>query len=163
VIVLAIVSSAVVADEKDYNVVVMAHGMATENADIYIKPYCRAAPYAIGIMCGLVLYTQRNYVKTGKVYDSWAHAIGNCFDIKYVRYTGYCLGLFFINFFIFIQYSAYKDVDNGWTNWSRADTAAFYGFSRPCWALGISMLFLPMLLGHWKLVTSSSPWIYGLL
>lgn len=149
----AIVSSAVVADVKDYNVVVLAPGTATENADIYIKPYCRAAPYAIGIMCGLILYTQRNHAKTGKVYDSWAHAIGNCFANKYFRYAGYCLGLFLINFFIFIQYNAYKDVDNGWTSWSRSETSAFYGLSRPCWAVGISLLFLPMLLGHWKLAT----------
>ena len=149
---LAVVSSAVIADVKDYNIVTMANGMGTENGDIYIKPYCRAAPYAIGIMCGLILYTHRNYAKTGKIYDNWAFYLGNLLENRYIRYAGYLLGLFFINFFIFIQFTAYRDVDNGWTSWTRGEIAAFYGFSRPCWGLGISLLFLPMLLGHWKLV-----------
>ena len=67
---LAIVCSAVIAYTKDYNVVILAAGDQTMNDDIYVKPYCRVAPYAIGVMCGLVLYTQRNYAKTGQVYDS---------------------------------------------------------------------------------------------
>jgi hypothetical protein len=149
---LAIVSSAAIARSKDYNVVILAAQDATQNDDLYVKPYCRVAPYAIGIMCGLVLYTQKNYTKTGKVYDTWAHAIGNLFQNRYLRYGGYLIGLFFINFFIFIQYTAYKDVDNGWTSWNRSESAAFFAFNRTCWGLGISLLFLPMLLGHWKLV-----------
>ena len=151
-VVLAIVSSAAISSKEDCNVVLIAPTAQEMNDDIYVKPYCRVAPYALGIMCGLVLYTQRNHAKTGKVYDVWAHAIGNLFHKRYFRYGGYLLGLFFINFFIFIQYTAYKDVDNGWTSWSHSETAAFYGFQRPCWGLGISLLFLPMLLGHWKLV-----------
>ena len=122
-----------------------------ENYDIYIKPYCRAAPYALGLMCRLVLYTQRNYVKTGKAYDTWALAIGNCFHNRYFRYAGYFLGLFLINFFLFIQYDAYEDVDNGWTKWNYAENVLWYAFNRTCWGLGISLLLLPMLLGQWKI------------
>ena len=151
-VVLTIVTSAVIAHVKDYNVVGQANKPGTEDYDIYNKPYCRAAPYAFGIMCGLVLYTQRNYAKTGQVYDSWAHAIGNCFNNAYFRYVGYLLGLFLINFFLFIQYNAYEDVDNGWTKWTHAENVLWYAFNRTAWGLGISLLFLPMLLGHWKVV-----------
>jgi peptidoglycan/LPS O-acetylase OafA/YrhL len=149
-IVMTIVASAVIAHVKDYNVVGMANTTGTENYDIYIKPYCRAAPYALGLMCGLVLYTQRNYAKTGKIYDTWALAIGNCFHNRYFRYAGYLFGLFLINFFLFIQYNAYEDVDNGWTKWNHAENVLWYAFNRTCWGLGISLLLLPMLLGHWK-------------
>ena len=157
-VLLTMVCSAVLADIKDYNVVVLAHNTATENADVYVKPYCRVAPYAIGIICGLILYTHRNYAKTGKIYDNWAFYLGNLLENRYIRYSGYLLGLFLINFFIFIQFTAYRDVDHGFTSWTHAENVLFYTFERVCWGVGVSLLFLPMLMGHWKVGT----WVLSL-
>ena len=150
---LAVISSAVIAHKENCNVVLVAPGSQTMNDDIYVKPYCRVGPYVIGIICGLILYTHRHHAKTGEIYDQPAFFLGNLLHNRYIRYFCYVLGLFLMNFFIFIQYSAYQDVDNGWKNWTRGETAAFYGFNRPAWGLGISLLLLPMLLGHCKLVT----------
>lgn len=148
-----VLSATLISNAHDFNVVLFAREDTSFMNDYYTKPYCRVAPYAIGIATGLILFSYRHYRKTNQVYDRFALMLGKGLDNRVIRYCSYALGLFLINFFIFIQYNAYKDVDNGWTSWSKADNLMFLGWNRLCWGLGLSLVLLPMLLGHNRVAT----------
>lgn len=152
---LAVLYGSLKSQHNDYNVVFIAPQNTTGNfmADYYIKPYARVAPYAVGIACGMVLYSYRYYKKTGEVYDKIALFFAVSMEKRWIRYLSYLIGLFLINFFIFIQYSAYKDVDHNWSNWNHAESDLFIGFNRFFWAVGMSLILVPMLMGYNKLAT----------
>ena len=147
---LAVLYGSILSRTHDYSVVFIAPVNTANDfmGDYYIKPYARVAPYAVGVACGMVLYSYRWYKKTGEVYDRIALFFALAMDRRGVRYAAYGLGLFLVNFFIFIQYSAYKDVDHNWSNWNHTETDLFIGFNRFFWAVGISLLLVPLLQGH---------------
>jgi peptidoglycan/LPS O-acetylase OafA/YrhL len=121
----------------------------------YTKPYCRVGPYAIGLICGMLLFTYRRYKFEGEVYDPVAHNICTWFSqLRIIRYAGLLFGLFLINFCMFIQYTAYKDVDNGWNNWNENETTVFMTFDRILFVLGIALILLPVLFGQFSLIGS---------
>jgi len=152
---LAVLYGSLISRHEDYNAVFIAPNNTAGNymGHYYIKPYARVAPYAVGIACGMVLYTYRHYKKTGEVYDKIALFFALSMERRLIRYFAYLLGLFLINFFIFIQYNAYKDVDHTWSNWNHAENDLFVGFNRFFWAVGISLVLMPMLMGYNKPAT----------
>jgi peptidoglycan/LPS O-acetylase OafA/YrhL len=140
---------------------------STDNEDnyqyYYYKPYNRVAPYAIGLACGFIIYSYRKYQDSGEVYDKIGVAIGKLQENKTVRWLTFFFGLVLINTLIFSQYDAYKDSgpDSSFHNWSEHQNIAFIAFERVTFGLGLSMVFLPMLLGHFRGIAwflSLYPW-----
>jgi peptidoglycan/LPS O-acetylase OafA/YrhL len=120
----------------------------------YTKPCCRVGPYALGVACGLIIYSYRKYQKTGEIYDSFAVAIGKLQENKVIRRVTFLFGLVLINFILFSLYEIVKNPEGGhYSSWSQNKNIAFIAFERVAFGLGISMILLPMLLGHFKGIT----------
>jgi peptidoglycan/LPS O-acetylase OafA/YrhL len=124
--------------------------------DYYYKPYTRIAPYCIGLLAGFIYHAYKKN-KLGEEFDplaSWFADVIN--KSQAVRFVLYALGLFFINFFMFIQYNAYQPGDE----WSRSGNAAFAAFNKLGYSLGLTFIILPMTMGHlsWARVFFESNW-----
>lgn len=112
--------------------------------DLYYKPWTRIGPYAIGLMAGFIFHAYKKG-KAGEEFDPLAGAIANAINNNtVVRYSCYGIGLFLINFFVFMPYDAYQ---HSYT-WSNSANAAYNAFSRVSWGLGLSLIYLPMTMGH---------------
>jgi hypothetical protein len=91
-------------------------------------------------------------MKTGEIFES----------SLITRLTGLLVGLTLINFTIFIQFSAYHDVEGNWQKWNREETGWFMSLDRIAFSLGLSLVFLPILLGRFKVLAvflGSSIWV----
>ena len=162
--VLNITSSALVAHHYNLN----PSTLATENADdyndyYYRKPYCRIAPYALGIACGFILYTYRRYQNTQVIYDKFSLTIAKLQENWYVRASTFLCGLILVNVMIFVLYDTYKYPGERYeyNSWSHAQNYAYIAMERTVFGLGLSCMFLPMLLGHFRPLTrflSLYPW-----
>lgn len=112
--------------------------------DLYYKPYCRVGPYFIGLLGGFIYHAYKKH-KIGEDFDPLAGSIAAGINKnRYIRWGCYAVGLFLINFFIFIQYDAYSSNDA----WSRRQNSAYFAFQRFSWGLGLTLFFLPILMGH---------------
>lgn len=120
---------------------------------IYTKPYCRFTPYAIGIMCGLTVVQYRTYQSHKIIFDPYAHNIANFFQKPFVRYTFFIIGMIILNGLILIQRNGdqyfYEHFDD---NWTVTQNAFFRLFYYPLYALSLSFILLPVLLGFMKLI-----------
>lgn len=72
------------------------------------KPYCRIAPYAIGIMIAFIIFTYRRHNETGEIFDPFAHKIGQgiC-SYKVAEIFCYLAGIALIDVIIFGEMDAY--------------------------------------------------------
>jgi peptidoglycan/LPS O-acetylase OafA/YrhL len=153
--ILNILSAGLVAYHYGLNPVLLSTDNGANYQYYYDKPYCRVAPYALGLGCGFIIYSYRKYQDTGKVYDNFAVAIGKMQENKTIRWLTFFIGLGLINTLIFCLYDAYKDRGSGnYPNWTEHDNIAFIAFERFTYSIGISMVLLPMLLGHFKGIAS---------
>jgi peptidoglycan/LPS O-acetylase OafA/YrhL len=128
----------------------------------YTKPYCRMAPYALGVGAGIILYSFRQQ-QQGKVFDRFANAIANAFDNVYFRCGMFFLGLCLINTFIFAQLDVYAHPgpDYEYQEWNEAQNSAFIAFEHFGFGLGVMLILMPMLLGHFRwiiAIMSYGPW-----
>lgn len=145
-----IVSNIMISDHYEFAVAYLGIGGDSFYKQ-YIKPYCRIGPYVLGIIFGIVYYTKKQYARNGEVYDKLAFKIVNAYDFRYVRYLSCMLGLFLINFVIFIQLPAYDSAtksDDHYDDWTQGQRNAYLGLSRIAWGLGIGCILMPMLLGY---------------
>jgi peptidoglycan/LPS O-acetylase OafA/YrhL len=147
-------TNALIANHYEYWV----GGLASIGASfqkVYVKPYTRVGPYAVGIMFGLIFFSYKHELKTKRVYDSFALSLSKLLNIRAIRYCSYILGLFLINYLIFIQYPACKDATES-TNqkdyWSQDERNAFYALSRVGFATGLGLILLPVLMGHNRVI-----------
>ena len=119
----------------------------------YTKPYCRVGAYAIGLFCGMIVFSYRHFKAKGEIFDIVAYKVGYWLtEYRAIRYTGFLLGLFFINFCIFIQYTAYEDVDNNFKAWSRTEQAWFMSLDRIFVCTGLLFILLPACLGRFTMI-----------
>jgi hypothetical protein len=101
-LIIHITCTAWIVNHFSINVVSVHNGMAF-GAYYYQKPYCRVGPYVIGILAGLIFFSYRHHKATGEVYDPIAFFVADWIrNSRIVRYVGLLLGLFFINFPIWI-------------------------------------------------------------
>ena len=148
--------SGIIAEKYDLIPVIVAAKGNTYYHDYYYKrPYTRMAPYFLGTGCGFIVYTYRRFQDTNYVYDRFALYIAMMQDVWYIRTVFFGIGLGLINFIIFSQYSFYKDPGENYQfeNWSDTEYYAFIAFERVIYGLGLSFLLLPVVLGHFQLVT----------
>jgi peptidoglycan/LPS O-acetylase OafA/YrhL len=151
--ILGIITSAVIAHHFNLNPVIFSADNKLNYFNYYYtKPYCRVPPYAIGLACGMILFSYRQYKKTGRIYDKLALSMGKAIDNIYIRYSSFFVGFCIINFLIFFQYDTYKhpgDVSK-YHHWSNNERYSFIALQRVAYALGLSLVLMPMLLGYMK-------------
>ncbi|OMJ65503.1 hypothetical protein SteCoe_38101 [Stentor coeruleus] len=148
-----IVSGGAMAHHFDLNVSTFAPSNGSNQFNYYyVKPYCRIPPYALGLACGMILYSYRKYQEKGTIYDPIAYFIAKTLKNIFVRCGMFFFGLALINVLIFIQYDTYHHPgdDNSYHHWSKDANYAFYALERFGYGLGISCIFLPLLLGYFK-------------
>ena len=137
------ITTLVLAIEHDYAVGMI--DLAANYLDywnvIYCKPYCRVAPYLIGIVLAYLFLEQGD-----------KNANNNDFAVKlkrlvghwYYRYILYFLSFWFIALPVFLPIDANKNPGK----WGTAANAIYITFSRTIFTLGISFFAYPCLLGH---------------
>jgi peptidoglycan/LPS O-acetylase OafA/YrhL len=112
-----IITSGTIAHHFDLNVSAFAPSNGSNQFNYYyVKPYCRVPPYALGLACGMILYTYRKHQDKGQIYDPIAYFIAKALKNIFVR-----CGMFFVGL-----------------------------AERTTYGIGISFIFLPLLLGYFK-------------
>ena len=150
---VCVLFSGVIAWDLDLNVVPASSEDKYYMADYYYKPYTRVGPYAIGLMCGFIYYSWTKKVERQAAFDSGAYQIAShLHNNRLIRWLCYFFGLAIINILIFVPYDQYSDVN--WSKWTRSGNSAYLGFNHTVFALGLSLFFLPVLLGHNRLLAS---------
>ena len=155
---------AVVAHHYNLNPAPLSSGHGNDYNDYYYKkPYCRVAPYVLGMACGFILYTHRRHQETKEVYDRFALSIAKLQEIWYARMITFALGLAVVNVMIFALYNTnkYPGENFEYHSWTHTQNYAYIAMERTAYGLGLSLVFLPMLLGHFKPICkflSLYPW-----
>ena len=150
---VCVLFSSIVAWDLELNVVPASSEDRYYMADYYYKPYTRIGPYALGLMCGFIYYSWAKKADRQPPFDSCAYFLAShIHNNRIIRWICYFSGLFIINILVFIPYDQYSDVS--WTKWTRSDNSAYLGFNHTVFALGLSLFFLPILVGHNRLLAS---------
>lgn len=139
----SIIATIIIAYDEHLEVNLLKTNPSSYLHDFYYKPYCRIAPYLLGLLTGFIYYS-KSFSESSEKFDTISSKIIKLIsENAYIRMTMYFLGLFLINLTIFVQHNTY-DTDA----WTRGQNAVFLGFSRLTWPLGLSLIFLPMILGQ---------------
>ncbi|CAG9334032.1 unnamed protein product [Blepharisma stoltei] len=141
---IGVTSAAIIASHYNLNVVVLAENYHDYFDYYFSKPYCRVPSYAFGIGGAFIYYTKCNYQKRDRI----AEQIIKYFENRYIRWGAVLFGLFLWTFIIDIQYSAYKDDDYQFDNWTQGQNVAYIASCKVVNATGISLMGLPLILGH---------------
>ena len=151
-----VIAAGIIAYHYDLNPAPLSGGSKIEYFNYYyIKPYTRIAPYALGLGCGIIVYTYRKYQEICEVYDKYAFFVIAIQKKWYFRVAGFILGLSVINLLVFSPESSNKETgpDNNATYWSDTQNYIYIAFERFSFGLGLSLVLLPLLLGYFKPIT----------
>mmetsp|Transcript_3565 Transcript_3565/g.7651 ORF Transcript_3565/g.7651 Transcript_3565/m.7651 type:complete len:324 (-) Transcript_3565:613-1584(-) len=114
----------------------------------YFKPYCKAAPYFIGTVASLIVFSWYHYQEKDQVLDPFAFWIAKTiFNNRTVRYCLYAIGVGLVNYLIFVQIPEWGDVSS-FDYWSNDENAWFLALCHLGWAVAISCILLPVMLGR---------------
>mmetsp|Transcript_7217 Transcript_7217/g.8192 ORF Transcript_7217/g.8192 Transcript_7217/m.8192 type:complete len:491 (+) Transcript_7217:507-1979(+) len=107
----------------------------------YHRPFARIAPFTIGVLVALLLYSFHNETPEASVFK---RVMDKVHSSRLVRVAMYVVGsaLFLLMIFIFYPINNYPE------DFSRAFNIAFLTFSRSLLILGMSLVLLPTLIGH---------------
>lgn len=110
--------------------------------DVYVKPWCRIGPYAIGLLLGHYLYDlyQR---KNGMTWESLLPERTNDRFHRFKQILTWSIVVTLLSLCLFGTYQDY--VGHPLTNSARA---AFLSLSRIGWAIGISLIIISCFLGQ---------------
>lgn len=164
--IIGCITSYIIAEDNDLNISQFAAQNSNKYTDyLYKKPYTRFAPYVLGMACGFIVYSMRKFEDKGEVYDKIAVFLGEAQKNKIVRWATFIFGLILINILIFSQYDTYKHPGKNYEydHWSDTANYMFMTFERLVYGLGLSCIFLPVLLGYFKpvfFIMSLSPWAF---
>jgi peptidoglycan/LPS O-acetylase OafA/YrhL len=147
---ISVITAWEVAAKYDLNVVVIAPDNAEYTYYYYVKPYCRVAPYALGLACGFIMAEVKQYEKSNEIWDKIAYCIGKCVNNAIGAWVTFAFGVFLISLLVFVQYDVWKDNDLTFSTWSKAQNIQFIAWNRLAYGFGMSCLMLPILLGHIK-------------
>ncbi|CAF2747121.1 unnamed protein product [Rotaria sp. Silwood2] len=114
--------------------------------DVYIKPWCRIAPYAIGLVLGYAVYEM--YKRSNTV--SWEsllpqRRLTRANRIKQI--LAWIFALFILALCIFGTYGDYSG-----HSLNRSERIAFLTLSRLGWAIGLSIIIIACFTGHGGIV-----------
>jgi hypothetical protein len=111
--------------------------------DVYVKPWCRIAPYAIGLSIGYILYEVYQRANT----ISWDSLIPRA--TIYSRYhhfkqiLAWTFALVILGLCVFGTYGDYHGHPL-----TRHDRIAFLTLSRLAWAIGLCIIIIACFAGH---------------
>jgi hypothetical protein len=151
-ILVDIITTAVIVSKNNYD-----HGIFSEmysprgngsdathdySNDVYIKPWCRIAPYAVGLMLGYVLY--EIYKRTNAF--SWDSLLPQARVTRFNRVKYIIAWLCALTLLSLCIFGTYGDF-NGHPL-SRSERIAFLTLSRLAWAIGLSIIIMICFTGH---------------
>jgi peptidoglycan/LPS O-acetylase OafA/YrhL len=111
--------------------------------DIYVKPWCRISPYAIGLFVGYILY--EIYQRSNTI--SWESLLPQRRSNLLKQIIAWIIALVVIGLCIFGTYGDY----NGHPL-TRSDRITFLTLSRTGWAIGLSIIIITCFVGQGGLV-----------
>ena len=106
----------------------------------YNKPYCRIAPYLVGILFGQ-LYYDRKLAKRGefKEHRSCGNLLFQAYqNSSFISWASALIGAFLTTFLIFFYKTSYPQ-----DNWSLSTSMIWNSMSRPLFMLGMMLVLLP--------------------
>ena len=102
--------------------------------DVYIKPWCRIAPYAIGLALGYCLY--ENYQRKNSI--SWESLLPETAPSRSQRIKQIVIWSFALTIIGLCIFGTFRDYDGH--SLTKAGRAAFLSLSRVGWAIAISLI-----------------------
>ena len=129
----------------------------------YATPHAHIGPYSLGVACGFIIYSYRKYQDTQIIYDKFALYLAKKQEKIYIRTSVFTAGLLLINIIFFATYDLYNhtNIDLTYTHWNLLENVLYIAFENFVFTLGISLVLLPILLGHFRLfisIMSLYPW-----
>ena len=147
---ISVITAWEIAAQYDLNMVLIAPNNSDYMYYYYVKPYCRVAPYALGIASAFILVELKQYEKSSKVWDGMAYYMGKGINTVIGAWISFVLGLFLITLLVFVQYDVWKHGNLTFSSWSKAQNIQFIAWNRLAYGFGMSFLMLPVLLGRIK-------------
>ena len=133
---------------------------------LYTKPYAHIGPYSLGVASGFIIYSYRTYQDSQIIYDKFAFYLGKIQENIYWRISVFITGLLLVNVIFFATYDLHSHPgnDESYLYWSSLGNIFYIGFENTTFALGISLMLLPLLLGHFQLISNfMSLYIWNIL
>ena len=126
----------------------------------YYMPYMRVSPFAIGLFWALIVFTYKKFKETSIIHDRFLYYIVKSQENLYIRIFTFLFGLILINTIIFTRYPIYNYLKDSYEDpyWNETQNAIFLAFDRATFGLGISLIFLPMLLGYFPIISAILSW-----
>ena len=148
-IIVDIVSTAVIVSKNhyDYGPMTDYHSNSTNGShgymeDVYIKPWCRVAPYAVGLALGHCLYEL--FQRSNTV--SWESILPQRTPQRYQRLRkvlAWTFALIVLSLCVFGTYGDYAD-----RPLTRSGRVTFLTLSRLGWSIGLGALIITCFVGH---------------
>ncbi|CAF3708092.1 unnamed protein product [Rotaria sordida] len=110
--------------------------------DVYVKPWCRIAPYAIGLILGYVVYE----VYTNSNTVSWESILPQRRSARANRIKQILAGIFALIILGLIIFGTYGDYNGHSLN--RSERIAFLTLSRLGWAIGLGIIIITCFIGQ---------------
>ncbi len=104
--------------------------------DVYFKPWCRIAPYAIGLLLGSLLYEL--YKRSNTI--SWDSLLPERRSTRANRFKYILAWTFALLILALCVFGTYEDYNGH--SLSRSGRIAFLTLSRVGWAIGLSIIIL---------------------
>ena len=149
---LSTIVAGLVAQHFDLNPVIMVFVTEPNYTDYYKNmTYTRMSPLALGIACGIIAYNYRKYKDSSNTKDRLSLFIVKLLEVRYIRVCSFILGLILMNGVLYFQYLTYKNPGSGkYESWTNTQNYTFIALEKLVFGLGLSFIFLPMLLGYFK-------------
>jgi hypothetical protein len=110
--------------------------------DVYIKPWCRIAPYAIGLTLGYLLYEM--YQRSSTL--SWESILPQRTSSRYLRLKHVLAWTFALIILALCVFGTYGDYEGH--PLTRAGRITFLTLSRLGWAIGLSIIIISCYNGY---------------
>ena len=145
-IVVDIVTTAVIASKNDYG-----HGFLGDMGsnrtfnymdDVYVKPWCRIAPYAVGLALGYLLHEMFQRANA----FSWESLLPQRRTNRDQRVKQILLWTFALTVLALCIFGTYGDYSGH--PLTRSSRIAFLALSRLGWAIGLSAMIIACFSGH---------------
>ena len=116
----------------------------------YVQPYCRCAPYVLGVTCAILYLTHSSLQSSNP--DPLALRLLSPLSSPRTRVLCQFSAVVLSLFLVFIQCDAYQAIDDPGVAWSRGANTLYISVHRLLWGVCLSLLLLPTLVGLHPLV-----------
>ncbi|CAF0724689.1 unnamed protein product [Didymodactylos carnosus] len=133
-----------------YSIACANHSNSTSYfEDVYIKPWCRVAPYAVGLIVGYMLYTMNQRKISSWDFSSVQSRLVQETEKRY-RSRQIFLWIFALVILLLCLFGTYGDYahSTSFKPLTRSGRISFLVLSRLAWAIGLSVLILACFTGH---------------